>query len=156
MLVGSLHFKLLEKVTNTYVKFRLVPKQDLLHAPSSIKYGDSSICWIKWRTDARHSPNLTLECQFEAIHYFVLITIKGLVFLTFLLIAKNTRNKLTPIKICFELLPLSNVVFPICGSSPTSFDKQFFHHFRQFSKCLSGFKHSYLSQMTIKIWARHW
>ena len=43
-----------------YVKFRLTPNQDLLHARSVITDGDSSICRIKWRTDARDSPNLTL------------------------------------------------------------------------------------------------
>ena len=44
-----------------YVKFRLTPNQDTLHARSGITDGDSGICRIKWRTDVRDSPNLTLE-----------------------------------------------------------------------------------------------
>ena len=44
-----------------YVKFRLTPNQDLLHARSCFTDGDSGICRIKWTTDARDSPNLTLE-----------------------------------------------------------------------------------------------
>ena len=54
--------------------------------------------------------------QLETNLYFVLILLKT--FLTFS-IAKRTRNKLIPIKICFELLPLSNLVFLICGSTLT-------------------------------------
>ena len=47
--------------TEKYVKFRLTTNQDLFHARSSIRDGDSGICRIKWRTDARDSPNLTLK-----------------------------------------------------------------------------------------------
>ena len=36
-----------------YVKLRLTPNQDLLHARSGIMDGDSGICRIKWRTYAR-------------------------------------------------------------------------------------------------------
>ena len=35
--------------------------QDLFHARSNIKNGESGVCGIKWRNDARDSPNLTLE-----------------------------------------------------------------------------------------------
>ena len=44
-----------------YVKFGLTPNQDLLHARSGIVDGDCGICRIKWKTDAKDSPNLTLE-----------------------------------------------------------------------------------------------
>ena len=44
-----------------YVKFRSIPNQDLLHARSGSTDDDSGICRIKWRTDARDSPNLTKE-----------------------------------------------------------------------------------------------
>ena len=54
--------------------------------------------------------------ELETNLYFVFITVKGILTL---LLAKNTRTKLTPIKICFELLPLPNVVLLICGSSLT-------------------------------------
>ena len=37
--------------------FILTPNQDLLHARSGIRDGASGICRIKWRTDARDSPN---------------------------------------------------------------------------------------------------
>ena len=43
------------------VKFRSTPNQDLLHTRSGITDGDSGICRIKWRTDARDSTNLALE-----------------------------------------------------------------------------------------------
>ena len=33
----------------------------MLHARSGITDGDSGICRIKWKTDARDSPNLTVE-----------------------------------------------------------------------------------------------
>ena len=36
-----------------YVKLRLTPNQDLLHARFGITDGDSGICQIKCRTDAR-------------------------------------------------------------------------------------------------------
>ena len=91
-----------------YGKIRLVPKQDLFHASSSIK-GSVELSG-KLMQEIHQIWN-----ELEAILYFVLITIKGM--FTFLL-AKNTRNKLTT-KICFELLLLSNVVFLICESSPT-------------------------------------
>ena len=44
-----------------YVKFRLMANQDLFLGRSSIRDGDSGTCRIKWRTDARDSPNLMLE-----------------------------------------------------------------------------------------------
>ena len=44
-----------------YVKHRLTPNQGLLHACPGITDSDSGICQLKWRTDARNSPNLTLE-----------------------------------------------------------------------------------------------
>ena len=39
----------------------LIQYQDFSHARSNIKNGESGVCVIKWRTDARDSPNLTLE-----------------------------------------------------------------------------------------------
>ena len=63
IIIGVSLFLALQAITKVlkYSKLRLAPKQDLFHAPSSIKNGDSSICLIKWRTDARGSPNPTLE-----------------------------------------------------------------------------------------------
>ena len=99
-----------------YVKFRLTPNQDLLYARSGITDGDSGICRIKWRTDARDSRNLTLERAWNksllCVNYYKRH------FQLFHL-AKNTRNNLTPTKTCFELLPLPNMVLLICGSSLT-------------------------------------
>ena len=44
-----------------YFEFRLTSNEDLFHARSSIRDGDSDICRIKWTTHATDSPSLTLE-----------------------------------------------------------------------------------------------
>ena len=61
IVIGVSLFLVFLAIRKSYVKFRLTPDQDLLHARSSIKESDSGICLIKWKTDARDSPNLTLE-----------------------------------------------------------------------------------------------
>ena len=63
LIIGVSLFLAFEAIRKSeqYVKFRLAQSQDLLHAHSVIMDGDSGICRIKWRTDARDSPNLTLE-----------------------------------------------------------------------------------------------
>ena len=66
-----------------YVKFRLTPNQDLLHTCSGITDGDSGI----W---ARDSQNLTLD-QLETNLYFVLITIKGILNISFQLKTQGTN-----------------------------------------------------------------
>ena len=35
--------------------------QDLFHERFNIKTGESGVCGIEWRTDARDLPNLTLQ-----------------------------------------------------------------------------------------------
>ena len=144
MLVCSLHFKLPGKVKNI-LNSDQHQNQGLFHARSSIRDDDSGICWIKWRTNARDSPNLTLERARNNSLFCVNYYQRHFNFKLFLL-PKNTRSKLTPIKIYFELLLLSNVVLLICGSVFTYIDKLFFPHFGQFSERLYDFKHSYLSQ----------
>ena len=67
----------------------------------------------------------------EAVLYFVLITIKGVFNFSITLKHKEQTNTN---KICFELLPLSNVVFLLCGSSPT-----FISHFYSFSTIFKTF-----------------
>ena len=56
--------------------------------------------------------------EFEKNLSFMLITIKGVFKLLFFL-DKIIRNKLIPMKTCFELLPLPNMVLLLCGSSLT-------------------------------------
>ena len=44
LLVSFLCFKLLQKAKNIKVKFKLIPYQDLFHARSSVRDGESGIC----------------------------------------------------------------------------------------------------------------
>ena len=59
LIIGVSLFLGFQAIRNSekYVKFRLTTNQ----ARSSIRDGDSGICRIKWRTDVRDSPNLTLD-----------------------------------------------------------------------------------------------
>ena len=63
LIIGVSLFLVFQTIRKSYkyVKFRLTPNQDLMHARSGITDGDSGICRIKLRTDAKESPNLTLE-----------------------------------------------------------------------------------------------
>ena len=67
-------------------------------------------------TDARDSPNLTLERAWNKSWFVVNL---NLTYFKLFLIAWNARNKLTPIISCLKLLPLSSVVFIMSGSSLT-------------------------------------
>ena len=107
----------------------------MFHAHFSDKDGESDICQIKWRTDARYSPNLTPEWTWNKS---LLITIEGIC---------NTNNNLT------SKQNLSQALLSImcCISHIRVFShigKPFFPYYGQFLKRLSDFKHSYLSQMT--------
>ena len=59
MLVCSLCFKLFEKVESMLNLNQYQIK--MFYAHSRMKDGDGGNCGIKWRTDARDSPNLMLK-----------------------------------------------------------------------------------------------
>ena len=108
-------------------ELKLTPNQDLCHARSIIKDGESGICRIKWRTDARDSPILIPErARNKSLldHYKRRFSI--------FLLTKNTRNKLTPNYNLFQAP--SSITRGVSRIKVfTCIDKPFFPPFRKFS-----------------------